>query len=79
MRSDILNSRTVASSKKSDDWRTDAKAFAESVDRAMRQAAERAITEHHRAGFPVTISRNGRLGRLYPDGTFRPLDEAPPE
>lgn len=45
----------------------------------MQRAVREAIAEHHRLGHPVAISRDGRAGWLYPDGSFRPLDEAPDE
>jgi predicted ABC-type ATPase len=57
-----------------EDWRTDSKAFADLVRQAMRKAAQGAIEEHHRAGNPVGIWRDGQVVLWYPDGSFRPVD-----
>ena len=50
----------------------DAKAFADLVEQAMKRAVKQAIGEHHRAGNPVAIWRDGRVVWLYPDGSIQP-------
>jgi hypothetical protein len=53
---------------------SDSKVFADVVDRAMKRAVKQAIAEHHRAGNPVAIWRDGQVVLWYPDGSFRPVD-----
>jgi hypothetical protein len=48
--------------------------LAAAVARAMERAVRRAIAEHHRAGDPVAIWRDGRVMLLYPDGTLQETD-----
>ena len=55
------------------DWRSDPAVFAEIVQAAMERGVRQAIEEHHRAGDPVTIWRDGRIVRLYPDGSVEPV------
>jgi len=43
----------------------------------MQQAVEQAVTEHHRLGYPVAIWRDGRVVRLFPDGSTEPVDQSP--
>ena len=57
------------------DWRTDSAVFAEIVEDAMQRAVREAIAEHHRAGDPVAIWRDGRIVMLYPDGSTVPLEQ----
>lgn len=59
-------------------WKTDASVFAELVADAMDEAVREAIAEHHRAGNPVAIWRDGRIVMLYPDGSTRPLEPNQP-
>lgn len=54
------------------DWRKSTIAFAELVERAGKRAVAAAIAEHHRAGDPVAIWRDGDIVWLYPDGSTRP-------
>jgi hypothetical protein len=54
-------------------WSSDSKIFADLVGRAFEKAVRQAIEEHHRAGNPVPIARDGRILLWYPDGSFRPL------
>ena len=57
----------------SSDNRTDSEIFADLVEKAMKRAVKRAIEEHHRAGHPVSIWRDGRIVHLYPDGSVQPV------
>lgn len=52
----------------------DSEAFADLVETAMKRGVKQAIEEHHRAGNPVAIWRDGQAVWLYPDGSIRPLD-----
>jgi hypothetical protein len=54
---------------------SDARVLAEIVGRAMEDAVHDAIADHHRAGNPVVIWRDGRIVLWYPDGTYRPVEE----
>jgi hypothetical protein len=58
---------------------SDPKVFAELVARAMGEAVDDAIADHHRAGNPVAIWHEGKVVLWYPDGTYRPVDESPEE
>jgi hypothetical protein len=60
------------------DWRSNPKVLAELVQAAMNRATREAIAEHHRAGHPVSIWRDGRIVRLYPDGSVQPISDAEP-
>jgi hypothetical protein len=40
----------------------------------MGRAAQKAIAEHHRAGNPVAIWRDGQVVLWYPDGSYRPVE-----
>ena len=51
----------------------DSKAFADLVEKAMKRAVKQAIAEHHRAGNPVAIWRDGQVVLLYPDGSIQPV------
>ncbi len=57
-------------------WRYDAKAFADLVGEALKEAAPEAIADHHRAGNPVAIWRDGQVVLWYPDGSFWPVTDA---
>ena len=59
------------------DWRTDPEAFADLVIDHAGKAVREAVAEHHRAGHPVPIWRDGRVVHLYPDGSTRPVEEPP--
>ncbi len=41
--------------------------------KALRTAVRDAIREHHRAGHPVAVGRNGRVYLLHPNGRLAPL------
>lgn len=43
--------------------------FAARVKRYAGQAIREAVAEHHRAGDPVSIWRDGRIVLLHPDGS----------
>lgn len=47
----------------------------EVVADAMKRGVRNAIAEHHRAGRPVPIGRNGHIVLLHPDGSERPLPD----
>lgn len=51
--------------------------FTPEVLELMQNAVQDAIAEHHRKGHPVAICREGEIVMLYPDGSTRPLEEAP--
>jgi hypothetical protein len=54
----------------------DSEVFADLVEKAMKRAVKQAIAEHHRAGNPVAIWRDGQVVLLYPDGSIQPVDGA---
>jgi hypothetical protein len=60
------------------DWWSNPEILAELVQKAMDRAVREAIEEHHRAGHPVTIWRDGRIVRLYPDGSVQPVSSNEP-
>ena len=60
------------------DWRRNPAALAELVQAAMNRATRQAIEEHHRAGHSVSIWRDGRIVRLYPDGSVEPVPGGEP-
>jgi hypothetical protein len=62
----------------SSDNRLNSEMFADLVEKAMKRAVKRAIEEHHRAGHPVTIWRDGQIVRLYPDGSVQPVPNSEP-
>jgi hypothetical protein len=62
----------------SSDSRLDSEVFADLVEKAMKRAVKRAIEEHHRAGHPVSIWRDGRIVRLYSDGSVQPVPSSEP-
>jgi hypothetical protein len=62
----------------SSDSRLDSEMFADLVEKAMKRAVREAIEEHHRAGHPVSIWRDGRIVRLYPDGSVQPVSSSEP-
>jgi hypothetical protein len=45
----------------------------------MKEAVRDAIADHHRAGNPVAIWRDGKVVLWYPDGSYRPVEETPEE
>lgn len=51
--------------------------FAAKVMRYAGQAVREAIAEHHRAGDPVSIWRDGRIVLLYPDGSIGEPEPTP--
>jgi hypothetical protein len=55
-------------------WRTDPNDFADLVTASAKVAVQDAIADHHRAGNPVAIWRDGQIVLLYPDGSTRPVD-----
>jgi hypothetical protein len=59
-------------------WWNDSAILADIVQAAMERAVRKAIEEHHRAGDPVTIWRDGRIVRLYPDGSVEPVSGGEP-
>jgi hypothetical protein len=70
----MMKSRDAHSSKGGSLSEAESKQFAEQVESAANRAVQRAIAEHHRAGDPVVIWRNGQLVQLYPDGSVRAAD-----
>ena len=52
--------------------------FSDLVEKAMQRAVSQAIAAHHRAGNPVAIWKEGRVVLWYPDGSYRPVEEASP-
>jgi hypothetical protein len=44
--------------------------------RCMQRAVEEAVAESHRLGHPVAIWRDGRVVRLFPDGSTEPVEKA---
>jgi hypothetical protein len=48
----------------------------EAIGQGLREAVREAIKEHHRAGDPVAIWRDGRIVLLYPDGSTQPVEGA---
>jgi hypothetical protein len=51
----------------------DSRVLAEVVEKAMTRAVKQAIAEHHRAGDPVVIWRDGQVVLWYPDGSVQPV------
>jgi len=47
------------------------------VTAASREAVRAAISEHHRAGDPVAVWKDGEIVLLYPDGSTGPPEPAP--
>jgi hypothetical protein len=74
-----MKSKELALADSAQDWRTDSKAFADLVHRALQEGARRAIEEHHRAGNPVAIWRDGQVVLWYPDGSIQPVNGTSPE
>jgi hypothetical protein len=60
------------------DWWSSPEALAELVQKAMDRAVRQAIEEHHRAGQPVSIWRDGQIVLLYPDGSVQPASSNEP-
>jgi len=69
-----LNDRPSVNSHEQALQNTDA--FADAVLRGMKQAVRDAITDHHRAGNPVAIWREGKVVLWYPDGTYPDVEES---
>lgn len=60
-------------------WRDDPEALVELIRERLGAATQAAIAEHHRAGNPVVIWREGRIVLLHPDGSTTPVEtEAAP-
>jgi hypothetical protein len=59
----------------------DSRQLAELVERAANRAVQGAIGEHHLAGAPVAIWRDGQVVLVHPDGSVQTSDsgDAPPE
>jgi hypothetical protein len=56
-------------------WRTNPEVLEKVFSESVAFAVEQAIAEHHRAGNPVAIWRDGRIVMLYPDGSTIPVEE----
>jgi hypothetical protein len=59
--------------------KSDAELLADLILPSMQQAVSDAIADHHRAGNPVAIWREGKVVLWYPDGSYRPVDEVADE
>jgi hypothetical protein len=70
-----MKSNNRLSSNGRERWRTDSRLLAELVADAGQRAVREAIADHHRAGNPVAIWRDGQIVLLYPDGSTRPAEE----
>jgi hypothetical protein len=55
-------------------WRVDPDAFADLVVEGMQRGVRNAVMEHHRAGNPVAIWRDGQVVLLHPDGSVQPVN-----
>lgn len=42
----------------------------------MQRAVAEAVAEHHQVGNPVYVWRDGRVVRLFPDGSTEPVEKA---
>ena len=56
----------------SDLW-SDSELFATRVQQSLEQAVQEAIEDHHRAGNPVAVWRDGQVVLWYPDGSYQPV------
>ena len=77
----LRNSNGRSASSDDQSWRGNVERFSELVSVGMQRAVDNAIAEHHRAGQPVVIWRDGGIVWLYPDGSTRPHvpGEEPPK
>jgi hypothetical protein len=48
------------------------------LDKAMREAAQKAVSETFALGLPVTRDVDGVVSRVYPDGRVEPVESARP-
>ena len=48
------------------------------VEACMKEAVRLAIADHHRAGNPVAIWRDGQIVMLHPDGSVQPVNGQEP-
>ena len=69
--------RSNGSSNGQKTWKNDSAAFADLVLEHAGTAVAEAVAEHHRAGNPVAVWRDGRVVLLYPDGSTRPVEKEP--
>jgi len=60
------------------DWREDPDLLFELIRKGMQRGVREAIADHHRAGNPVAIWRDGQIVMLHPDGSVQPVNGQEP-
>src|SRR5438874_934388 len=73
IRSNIMKSTDPQASTENRDWREDPDLLFELIRKGMERGVREAIADHHRAGNPVAIWRDGQIVLLQPDGSVQPV------